>query len=378
MNEHLPKFFILSLGLCISASALSGEISTSKQSLNKDTTDLKLVLGLGGHKADSTLNTASVMGVKIGAQAEHELSDTLKVRIDGGMKIQTGSSSTARDNNIYSPKNTNFLKEALASYTPISYVNLEGGVISQSHLNAPMVVGKQGFIAAKESFNYKVYDTKLIFTATQAIPNNRNLSQKIDVQDEGDPRFYAESFTIKQELYVGDLTLNATHFAYDNISNSVAYRSILLGNSGTTISSNNGTLANDYNGWHAAIDYKVDVDNNNNLEFFGNSILNSGAEKNNKGLILGTKYSYTINQHKYSVELNNFSIESDASVAYYNSSMYGMANKKGNLVKFEYKNSDQDLFLGAGLIQNKLINKNVYQSDETVIILSLRKIYDLF
>jgi len=378
MNGQAPKFFIFSLGLILSANALSAELSTSKKILNKETTDLKISLGLGGHKVDSTLNTANVMGVRVGAAAVHDLSETIKVKVNGGMNVQTGSSSTAKDNNIYTPSNSNYLKEALASYTPASFVNLEGGVINQSFLNAPMVVGNKGFIAAKESFNYKIYDTKISLVTTQAIPNNRNLSQKIDVKDEGDPRFYAESLIIEQELFIGEMNLSATHFAYDNISNSVAYRSILLGNSGTPISTNNGVLANDYQGWHGSVDYNFDIDNNSNLEFSGSSILNTAATKNNKGLILGSKYTYTKKQHQFSLEFDNFSIDSDASIAYYNSSTYGMANKKGNRVQFEYKNSDQDLALRAGIIQNELINKNDYQSNETIIILSLRKIYDLF
>ncbi|OUR95287.1 hypothetical protein A9Q84_15720 [Halobacteriovorax marinus] len=378
MNSRSNKLFILSLGLLLSSAALSAEVSTLKNSLKKETTDLKINLGIGGGKVDSTLNTASVMGVNIGAEAVHDLSDNLKIKINGGMKVQTGSSSSARDNNIYAPKNTNYLKEALASYTPINYVNIEAGVIDQSYLNAPLLVGRTGFIAAKEALNFKVKDTKITLVATQAIPNNRNLSQKINVQDEGDPRFYAESIILEQELFVGNLNLAATHFAFDDISNAVAYRSILLGNSGSVINNENGKLSNDFQGWHGNLGYAVDINNNHNLAFNGSYLTNSGASENNTGKIIGTTYTYNIKQHSLALGLENFSIGSDASVAYYNSSKYGLANKKGNRVQVEYNNSDQDLRVRAAITQNEVINKNIYQSDETVFTLSLRKIYDLF
>jgi hypothetical protein len=375
-TKHL---ILTTLGLSMVSMSIYGQtVESSISSKENKDTDVLVDLGIGGVKADSTLNTASVMGVGISAHAKHYLTEDIHARISGGLNVQTGSSSSARDNNIYTPSNGNYLKEAAVSYSPISMIEIEGGVVNQSFLNAPMVVDKKGFIAAKEKFSYKLLDTTFSFLATQAIPNNRNLSQKIDVNDEGDPRFYAESFVIDQELYVGEFTFSTTHYAYDNISNSIAYESILLGNTGTPISKGNGTLANTYSGWNFDLSYNANINNNFNLKVTGSFITNSQATENNTGYRVGPKLSYNTGDHRYSLEFENFQIEADASVAYYNSSRYGMANKQGNRLRFEYFNRPSNLKLGAEVISNSVINENIYQSDETVILFSLRKTYDLF
>jgi hypothetical protein len=366
-------FGISLISLCAYGAEIKAEIKKEKED-----TDVLVTFGLGGVKADSELNKASVMGVGIAAHAKHNLTTDLQARISAGMNVQTGSSSSARENNIYTPSNGNYLKEALLSYSPIELIELEGGVVNQSFLKAPMVVDKKGFIAAKEKFTYKVLDTRFSIIATQAIPNNRNLSQKINVNDEGDPRFFAETLRIEQELFVGDAELNLTHYAYDNISNSVAYESILLGNTGTPIDKGNGVLANTYSGWNADLTYNFNISNNLNLAFNGNYILNTAAKENNEGHRAGTTLTYTSGDSKYTFILENFSIDADASVAYYNSSRYGMANKNGNRIRAEYHNLPNGLNMGVEAISNKVINENIYQSDETVILFSLRKTYDLF
>ena len=376
----LKKHLILTtLGLSLVSLSVYGQTVSSEISSNKKKdTDVSIGLGIGGVKADSTLNTASVMGVEISANAKHFLTEEIHARISAGLSVQTGSSSSARDNNIYTPNNGNHLKEAAISYSPISMIELEGGVINQSFLNAPMVVDKKGFIAAKEKFYYKLLDTKFTLVATQAIPNNRNLSQKIDVTDEGDPRFYAESFIVNQELFVGEFQFSTTHYAYDNISNSIAYESILLGNTGTPISKGNGTLANTYSGWNFDLGYNVNINNNLNLKLTGNYIINTQATEANSGYRVGTNLTYSSGDNRYTLILENFQIEADASVAYYNSSRYGMANKEGNRIRFEYLNRPTQLKLGAEVISNSVINENIYQSDEIVLLFSLRKTYDLF
>ena len=372
------KLFTTTLGISlISLCAYGAEIKADIKKENKDT-DVLVTFGLGGLKADSEINTANSMGVGIDAHVLHNLSSSLQARISAGMNVQTGSSSSARDNNIYAPSNGNHLKEALIAYTPIELIELEAGVVNQSFLEAPMVVDKKGFIAAKQKFTYKVLDTRFSLLASQAIPNNRNLSQKINVNDEGDPRFFAETFRVEQELFVGKAKLDLTHYAYDNISNSVAYESILLGNTGSPIDKGNGKLANSYNGWNADLKYDFDFSNNMNLGFNANYIINSAANENNTGFRAGAKLSYASGDSKYSVELENFSLDADASVAYYNSSRYGMANKAGNRIRIEYHNVTSALKVGAEAISNKVINENIYQSDETVILFSLRKTYDLF
>ncbi|WP_127716210.1 hypothetical protein [Halobacteriovorax sp. HLS] len=373
------KIIATAIGISlVSMSTFAQAVSTtSNENKNKDT-DVKIGLGLGGVKSDSTLNTASVMGIGVSAYAKYFLTPELHTRLSAGMNFETGSSSSARDNNIYTPSNGNYLKEALVSYSPLELIELEGGVINQSFLDAPMVVDKKGFIAAKEKFQYKVLDTLFSVVATQAIPNNRNLSQRIDVTEEGDPRFYAESLVIDQQLYIGDIKFSLTHFAYDNISNSVAYESILLGNSGTPINKGNGVLANTYSGWNIDLKYAFDISNNYKLELNGNTLKNTAASENNSAYRAGAKLTYASEGNRYSLKIENFSIDADASVAYYNSSRYGMANKEGNRIRFEYKNMPKQINLGAELISNKVINQNVYQSDETVILFSLRKTYDLF
>jgi len=349
----------------------------SDKDLHKNTS-IKISFGLGGVKADSSLNKASVMGVNIGADAEHKLSENLNVKISGGMNVQTGSSTTARENNIYKPGNSNYLKEAKISYTPFNIIDLEAGVINQSNLDAPLLVSSKGFIAAKEGLNYKILDTKISLFAMQSIPNNRNLSQRIDVEEDGDPRFFTETLKIDQILYIGELSLSATHFAYSDISNAVAYESILLGNSGSPINKGNGVLNSEYQGWHLGANYQVSLNKNLVLKTKFNHLSNTAIKENNTGHIAALGLSYTSGAHNYYGELANFKIESDASIAYYNSSKYGLANKEGNKVLLGYANSESNLNVTAEAIQNKEINENIYQSDETIFILSLRKLYDLF
>ena len=363
----------------VSMPAIANE-TTNKTEVSKKSpnTSVKISFGLKGLKADSTLNKASVMGVNIGASATHKLADDLSVDVSGGMNVQTGSSTTARDNNIYKPGNSNYLKEAKITYTPFNILDLQVGVINQRDLDAPLLVSSKGFIAAKEGFTYKVLDTKISAFAMQAIPNNRNLSQRIDVEEDGDPRFFTETLKIEQELFIGDFTLSASHFAFNDISNAVAYESILLGNSGSTINKGNGVLTNEYQGWHLAAKYSVNLNEKIRLNTKYNHLTNSSASEDNTGHIAALGIDYTKEAHNYSVEVANFKIGSDASVAYYNSSKYGLANKKGNKILINYSNSEKNVGVSAEAIQNKVIKKNAYQADETIFILSLRKLYDLF
>ncbi len=380
MAKYSKTLLMMAQGLALVSMPIIASESTSisNQSKKNKDTSVKISFGLGGVKADSTLNKASVMGVNIGALASHKLAENLSVNIAGGMNVQTGSSTTARENNIYKPGNSNYLKEAKITYTPFNILDLEAGVINQSELDAPLLVGNKGFIAAKEGFKYKVLDTKISTFAMQAIPNNRNLSQRIDVEEDGDPRFFTETLRIEQELFVGDITLSASHFAFSDISNAVAYESILLGNSGSPINKGNGVLSNDYQGWHLAAKYSANINKNIKVSTKFNHLTNSGASKDNTGYIAALGLDYTRDAHSYSVELANFKIESDAAVAYYNSSKYGLANKKGSKILVAYDNSQSNLGVSTEVIKNEVIKENIYQSDETIFILSLRKLYDLF
>ena len=363
----------------VSTPAIANE-TTNKPEVTKkaSNTSVKLSFGLNGLKAHSEINKASVMGVNIGATATHKLAEKLTVDISGGMNVQTGSSTTARENNIYTPGNSNYLKEAKITYTPFNILDLQVGVINQRDLDAPLLVSSKGFIAAKEGFTYKVLDTKISAFAMQAIPNNRNLSQRIDVEEDGDPRFFTETLRVEQELFIGDVTLSASHFAFSDISNAVAYESVLLGNSGSPINKGNGILTNDYQGWHLGAKYTVNLNEKIKMNTKFNHLTNSGASEDNTGHIMALGLDYTTEEHNYSVELANFKIGSDAAVAYYNSSKYGLANKKGNKILLNYNNSEKNVGVSAEAIQNKVIKQNIYQADETIFILSLRKLYDLF
>lgn len=377
MTKYSKTLLMMAQGiLLVSLPAIANDSeNTTAQAKN---TSVQLSFGLGGLKADSSLNKASVMGVNIGAKANHKITDSLAVDIAGGMNVQTGSSTTARDNNIYKPGNSNYLKEAKLTYTPLSILDLQAGVINQSVLDAPLLVGNKGFIAAKEGFKYKVLDTKISVFAMQAIPNNRNLSQRIDVEEDGDPRFFTETVKVEQELFVGTFELGLTHFAFSDISNAVAYESILLGNTGSPIDNGNGVLTNEYQGWHIAAGYSANINESINLTTKFNHLSNTAADADNTGYIAALGLNYTNNEKNYSVEISNFKIESDAAIAYYNSSKYGLANKQGNKLKLAYNNTESKLGASTEIIQNKVIKNNLYQADETIFILSLRKLYDLF
>jgi hypothetical protein len=383
------KFQILNLILWLPMSAMALSTATTPTTsgnftfLNIDTdkNDVSTYFKSSYLSQESDLNKANIFRFQMGLTLDKQVLEQVKFKLNTSISLYTGNSDSLYDNNEFkSQSNSISLKRAEFVWSPLSGVKLKAGALAMRDTRHELLVGRGTFLGTKESFTYKSGGFKANLSAVQSIPKNANYSNRLDEVNEENPSFYLESIDLKYGNKQTFIRSTTSHYAYSNLSNSVAATSHYLGNSVNLMDRSNGDFLYSYIGYAQRLEGKVTV-NSFSFSPYGEYVVNTAAPSNNEGKLVGIETIYTLNDKAYGVDLSTFNTDADSSVAFYNSSLYRGNNKLGNVIRLEYRDLKSDSKIEMILIdsRNKIDNElDSNNGEEQIISLTLRKEYDLF
>ena len=213
----------------------------------------------------------------------------------------------------------------------------------------------------------------------QSIPSNHTLSRRLGSVNEGSSRFFNEKVRVKGEGNVASLEASLGHFAFDQLSSSVAYESRLLGNTVNGFKNINNKFKYSFVGWNG--DFSVDLKSIPGITMTLDSVwhLNTNAPNGkNLGYKAGPSIAWELNNIVYKLGIDTFENQSDSTIAYYSSKSYGHVNRKGNALSLNVSDNKNELSYGFKAVQADLIETVPLQAEDRILSIFLRKSYEIF
>ncbi len=238
---------------------------------------------------------------------------------------------------------------------------LRFGNIQQGFLEAPLLITDKTFPSFMGSFalhSSPLYSLSLLLQA--AIPDNASEMIRRDYQLKGEPLFLTSSAKLEwpDAPFESALKNTLTLFHYHSLSSAVAEQSRIYGNTIDRTGSDS-TFKHAFLGFHNHLNIKKKLSDVWILELGLESLQNLAAKNaSSEGMrIYGSAYhNYKdFAEIKYRGEL--FANQSDSSVAYYNSEVYGHNNRQGLLAGLQSHFYSSGLTFGLSFVYSSPINQ---------------------
>ena len=329
---------------------------------------------------DSKANKGNLFAFEVISDMTLSLSDKVNFRFEGGGSFEKGSSDSLFDNSPLVAENRLQLKRAEFKWDVNENISLMAGAINSKALGQHLLLSHRGsLLGTKQTVRTKIGNLGVKLSATQAIPTNRNYSNKLDEVDEGNPEFFLESLNLQYGAPTNALVYNVSHFAFNNLSNSAASYSRFIGNSTYVYDKDNAEFIYSYQGWTQNIGY-VFQNSSMLINPFANFVENTAAPENNKATVYGFKGTYLKGDKEYSLIATKFRAEADATVAYYQSKAFFHVNHEGQSLSLIYEDKTEGLMakLVFGQMKEIEINQLNDRDESNAVVFLLRKNYDLF
>lgn len=343
--------------------------------ISKENTNLKINYSMGGYTLDGNIDTARIFNTTIGTIFGYAHNNYLKFAFDGDIKLETGTyERDAIGGNGPSPTNRLTLNESNITFSPFSFAKLKGGAINQGELEAPMLLGKIPFLAAKEEFVIGNDEFRLQLFAEQAYAKNKDLTSTLPDTEEGLPKFYAEGAQIYLKNNYLKLKTHIMHWAYENLGAGIATESVFRGNS--AISSNAGGFTGfryRYIGIHGGADLTFLLPADHAIYLNGGIVKNDEASDSlNTGYYVKTGVGLKFSDGRLNILGYMYDIESDASPAYYSDT----ENNKityGGIINWE--NTKEPFSVLFSMTHSTEKKNSSYQSPENTISIKIGSSY---
>ncbi len=365
--------------------SLTAGLSTQAQNLPSaqrpgPSTTLKVGIGLSSEKITSDLNKTTTVGFVTNFKGEHTLLEGLILKADVSAILETGSTQSVYETNPYEPASRLSLKEALVNYRPWSFLSLDAGAISGRVHENELFKGDSPFIGFNERLSVAPGNVILAVTAFQGIPNNHNLAQRLGKVDEGEPRFFKETAEFEWHPEHFSLRSHFSHWAYSSLSTGVAYESRFLGNTISGLGKENSRFTTGFKGYEGMFEFSTIVFKNYELGVSYLAHVNDNARDKSKdsGYLLAPYTTILYGPGTTTLKFLKFELEADSIPAYYSSTKFGGTNKKGSGIEIEWKTLDESFLVKARYIKNEEIVPSSFQADEDIMMVELRRVYDIF
>lgn len=317
---------------------------------------------------DSTQVESRVIGLYLGLKSFYLLSPSLKFKLNAGALLETGTDRSLWVSE-FSPDQQVVLEEASFNWNPKEYFELNVGALDQGFYDLPTLVSSTPFVGARETLKLGFGEGRSInLSSQQALPSNQTLANRLGNVESGTPKYFIHRLELALD---GDLLALKAYgglFEYQDLSEGVAQQSRFLGNSVTGISANNAKFSYNFRGQFFGGELKWFATENMNFAFKGHLLENKEApELRSKARFAEASFTY----QKLSLGLASFRLESDATVAFYNSKVFAHNNREGFLAKMDYEAD----FAKISLLYSKseTITDGPYQGAQTYLSAALSK-----
>lgn len=379
---------VISLITCfvISSSAISAATTSHTQSDQNTTTKklsrkysskyrLRWKTNLGYQTFESVTDSSSIAAGGFTFDGQGKLANELFLRANAQMRFESGTTQS-----LYRELDQNnglFIREAYADYRPFNFLRFKAGAISQQHLNAPLLVSRRSFPAVVEKLVISKDNTALILKAQQAIPTSSSFDQE---RSDKEPQASFQTQTIEGRAIFGNLMMKGfvTNFQFNNLPSKVAFDSSIFGN---TVPDNDVGFSNfvfDYAGQvlgaeailkFSAYEFGAGIQQIENQE---------APEKFNTGRLGFVRALIPFGDDELEMKFENFFNESDSSVAFYNSALYGHNNRVGYSAFAKYSFRNRGFAINAGYVNSDVINQRALESQEEKFQLQLETFFEDF
>lgn len=320
--------FILVMLHCNSA---VGEETSSRYSLAWKTS-------LANDNFTNTTDSSNLVKTSLGFQAGMKLLDTLSLDAEFNFYWSTGRAQSWYGADGYST-GLNF-NQAVIKFNPLSVLEFQAGAISLRYLNSPLLVSSGPFpgVLAKLYFGENQW-VDFGLTGLYSLPTSRSLNSD-RIEKEVEPSFITLSFDAKTgkqfDLVGGDVLVS--FYKYQNLPSKVAYESSLKGNTTKGETDADSSFRFEFGGISAGIGGFATFFENYIARVRYTYLLNTdGHTVANRGELLQMSVDIPLEEDLFVPFIELFYSEADASVAYYNSTLYGNNNRQGYSVGMSYE-----------------------------------------
>lgn len=285
-------------------------------------------------------DSANLVRSSIGLRGGVKLLSTLSMIADFNFYWSTGRAQSWYGADGYT-KGINF-NQALVEFVPTDVLDFQAGAISLAYLNSPLLVSSGPFPGVYSGFHYENSKFEVIASGLYSIPTSRSLNSD-RIEKEAEPTFTALNLLAKtgKEFDLLSLHFNVTFFEYKNLPAKVAYESSFKGNSVVVNTDADSYFFYHYKGFSGTMGgeltffdrYKLSLD----YTYLTN---NEGPSTGNRAEMLQCSLEIPYAEHLFTPFVEIFYNEADASVAYYNSTMYGNNNRKGYSIGLTYDHNN--------------------------------------
>lgn len=340
--------------------------------------DLNLKFYTSFEKLDGAKNSYEIMSNKLSLNTKVAITDDIHLNADLGFKFENGQARSTYDKKRYSPTSSLNTKYFYFNINVLDLFEVDLGALNNTTKEATSEFVNYGptSLGLRESVTYNSDYIDLIAVANQTKPNNDELSQRLDRDETGKPEFFSEFVTVKLKYDNHFVAVKAGQFAYKNLSNNTAYTDQYYGNSVLGGKEETSEYKYTFKGKNLDATASVVIYNDIRLEVNKTQSKNydattghDTAKKQSASIIFGDKSTT-------SVTYTDFSVDSDAFVAYYNKSDY-KNNTEGTIFSIEIKN-ENGFQLGFKKVDRNIIESSIYLSNEKLYMLTLGKDYDIF
>ena len=300
----------------------------------------------------------AIVSAEIYGKLKWQAVETFSYQIQGLLVGRSGFTQSLYDRDDR-PSGLHLL-DGFFEWRPFSDLSMKFGVIQQSFLSAPLLIADKTFaslVGGLSLDNPFFQDLSFLFQA--AIPENvSGLTQRSSQIVAGVPLFLSFSSKLALPAFFDmDLREAFSLFCYYNLPPAVANKSRLYGNSVSGYGSDTSFLHSFY-GWHNDMQFHRRLSDLWFVKGGWEYIYNFGApNKYNEGFRL---YSALYYNYKNFMEIQGigewFANQSDSSVAYYNSEIYGHNNRRGFLARLQGHLFSSGLTLGGFLAYSQPID----------------------
>jgi hypothetical protein len=329
--------------------------------------DFQYTLGMSGNYVDSNNVKARVLSFDVGAVLKDEITPELAYHISLVGNFENGSNKATGLTAEFEPNQAVNLREGGLVYKPWEFLRLEVGALNQNKHMSPLLVWNNAFAGASQRISWEGF----YLQAQEAIPNNNTLSRRIGGIDEGTPMFLIGTFGFEHITPDFKLQANISRFSFKDLSSQVARTSQDFGNSVIGVNESArfiygfaGTNASSDLSWHVANGWLTSV--------AGEYLFN---EKAPNGRNTGWFGELGIGKEALMLKAGAFRNESDTAPAFYNARIFGHNNVEGTIISFISKG--KDYFVRGSLVNGKMIDENVRQSDFNIINFAIVRNYEL-
>lgn len=345
---------------------------------------LKYKFGLSGRSFADERDQAQTAGLAIGSQVRVPLLNNLDFVGSLRVNLESGHAQSRFGDNV--PRNGIYLKEAvLQSQWGEPFVVL-AGAIDQSRLRLPFLFAESAFPGLMENIDWSYENSgsglsleSVYFRAEQVIPSSVSegtagenaesvpwlLTEETGVQLAGPSQLRGE--------------LRAGHYRFQGLSNKVAEKSEILGNSVFESSASESNFIYEFEGWFAGLNLKWKVTPVIDLRGSTLMIQNLRAPesfRNAQLQTLGLDWK-TSGGLKISPSVDTFFAESDVSPAAYSSAEFGHNNRTGWGARLAVSLDHDRLVIDTHYVDANIINSSLTQSRQQYFMIKVETPYEV-